>query len=46
MHELADPGAGIEARGFVEDVVTTTREAAVCAVPLRWSGGLRLDAVP
>jgi glycosyltransferase involved in cell wall biosynthesis len=45
MHELADPGAGIEVRGFVQDVVATTREAAVCVVPLRWSGGVRLKVL-
>jgi glycosyltransferase involved in cell wall biosynthesis len=45
MRELADPGAGIEARGFVKDVAATTREAAVCVVPLRWSGGLRLKVI-
>ena len=26
----------------MEDVVTTTREAAVCLVPLRFGGGIRL----
>jgi len=45
MRELADPDRGIDARGFVEDVVATTRAAAVCTVPLRWSGGIRLKVI-
>ncbi len=45
MRELADPTRGIEARGFVEDVVATTREATLCVVPLRYSGGIRLKVI-
>ena len=45
MRALADPAAGVEARGFVEDVGATTREAAVCLAPLRFGGGIRLKVL-
>ncbi|HMB69732.1 MAG TPA: glycosyltransferase family 4 protein [bacterium] len=45
MRALADPAAGVEARGFVEDVAATTREAAVCLAPLRFGGGIRLKVL-
>jgi glycosyltransferase involved in cell wall biosynthesis len=45
MRALADPAAGVEARGFVEDVTATTREAAVCLAPLRFGGGVRLKVL-
>ena len=45
MSELSDLPRGIEARGFVRDVDAVTREAAVCVVPLRFSGGIRLKVV-
>ena len=45
MRSLADPAAGVEARGFVEDVAATTREAAVCLAPLRFGGGIRLKVL-
>jgi glycosyltransferase involved in cell wall biosynthesis len=45
MRALADPAAGVEARGFVEDVAAVTREAAVCLAPLRFGGGIRLKVL-
>ncbi|NNE44782.1 MAG: glycosyltransferase [Gemmatimonadetes bacterium] len=39
---LADTALGIETPGFVEDAVATVRSAAVCVVPLRAGGGIRL----
>ncbi len=42
---LANASRGIEATGFVEDAVATTRAATVCAVPLRFGGGIRLKII-
>ncbi len=42
---LADPARHIDARGFVDDAVATTRAATVCAVPLRVGGGIRLKII-
>jgi glycosyltransferase involved in cell wall biosynthesis len=39
---LASAAHGIEATGFVNDAIAATRAAAVCVVPLRMGGGVRL----